>query len=249
MTHPPPARNHDRGQPVIQGAGQRQATPAQVRDHVATLLQASTFQAVADAARVGQMTVWEIAHATRPAIRHQTARALLAVQPADLQPRRADANGAMWQLRSLVAMGHTTGRITTALGSADHIVTPLVRGDRATITTVLRDDITRLFDAWWDKRPPRRTPQEKTAACKALQRAAVHNWPCPAALDEDELDQPGYTPTARWRYAHGIGIAADDPLGKHRPTGHRGGHAPRPTGTNTKPADQAKASIVPGPGA
>jgi hypothetical protein len=51
-----------------------------------------------------------------------------------------------------------------------------------------------------------------------LQRAAVHNWPCPAALDEDELDLPGYQPTARWRYAAGTGIAADDPLGKTRPT-------------------------------
>ncbi len=81
----------------------------------------------------------------------------------------------------------------------------------------LRDDITRLFDAWWDKRPPRRTPGEKTAACKALQRAAGHNWPCPAALDEDELDQPGYKPAARWRYARGTGVAADDPLGKSRP--------------------------------
>ena len=101
-----------------------------------------------------------------------------------------------------------------ALGSASHIIGPLIRGNRATITTVLRDDITQLFEAWWDKRPPQRTPRQKAAACKALQRAAVHNWPCPAALDEDELDQPGYTPTARWRYALGTGIATDDPLGK-----------------------------------
>jgi hypothetical protein len=100
------------------------------------------------------------------------------------------------------------------LGSASHIIAPLIRGDRATITTPLREDITRLFDAWWDKQPPRRTPGEKTAVRKTLQRAAVHNWPCPAALDEDDLDQPGYQPTARWRYAHGTGIAADDPLGK-----------------------------------
>ena len=214
MTHLPQACHRGCGRPAAQGTGQPQGGPAQVRDHVAKLLQASTFQAVADAAQVGQMTVWEIAHATRPTIKTGTARALLAVQPADIQPRRADANGAMWRLRSLVAMGHTTGRITTALGSASHIIAPLIRGDRATITTVLRDDISQLFEAWWDKRPPQRTPRQKAAACKALQRAAVHNWPCPAALDEDELDQPGYTPTARWRYALGTGIATDDPLGK-----------------------------------
>src|SRR5438034_11381652 len=117
MTHPPLACHRDRDQPITQGTGRPQADPTRVRDHVAKLLETSTFQAVADAAQVGQMTVWEIAHATRPAIRQQTARALLAVQPADLQPRRADANAAMWRLRSLMAMGHTTGRVTTALGS------------------------------------------------------------------------------------------------------------------------------------
>src|SRR5439155_22183652 len=136
-------------------------------------------------------------------------------------------------------------RITTALGSASHIIAPLIRGDRATITMPLRDDITRLFGAWWDKQPPRRTPEEKTAACKALQRAAVRNWPCPAALEEDELDQPGYQPTARWRYAHGTSIAADDPLGKNHQTGHSGGHATQSARNSTTLAGQAKVTIVP----
>jgi hypothetical protein len=195
---------------------QRWTDPAPVRDHVQRLLQTGTFQAVAEAAQVGQMTVWEIAHGTRPVLRTETAQALLAVQPADLRPQRVDANGPMWRLRSLIAMGHTTGRITTALGTSHNTVQALVRGERATVTVALCHDITRLFDAWWDKQPPRRTRGEKTAACKALQRAAVHNWPCPTALDEDELDLPGYKPTARWRYARGTGIATNNPLGKNR---------------------------------
>jgi hypothetical protein len=69
-----------------------------------------------------------------------------------------------------------------------------------------------------DKRPPSHTAADKTAACRARQRAAVHNWPCPAALDEGELDRPGYQPTVRWRYAHGSGIADNDPLGKNTKT-------------------------------
>jgi hypothetical protein len=216
MAHPHPAGNRNRARQIAQGTRQRWADSASVRGHVHQLLQTATFQAIADTAGVGPMTVWEIAHATRPAITAGTARALLALQPADITPPRVDANGAMWRLRSLVAMGHTTGRITAALGSASHLIEPVIRGQRATIAVPLREDITRLFDAWWDKRPPRRTAQEKAAACKARQRAAVHNWPCPAALDDDELDKPGYTPTARWRYARGTGIAADDPLGKNR---------------------------------
>ena len=162
------------------------------------------------------MTVWEIANGARQVIKAETAEALLAVKSADIQPQRVDANGSMWRLRSLMAMGHTSGRITRALRTSSNITEPLIRGERATVGSSLRDDINRLFDAWWDKRPPRQTPPEKAAACKALQRASVNNWPCPAAMDEDELDLPGYKPAARWRDAQGTGIARDDPLGKKR---------------------------------
>ncbi len=132
------------------------------------------------------------------------------------QPQRAPANGSMWRLRSLVAMGHTTQRIAAALGTTSGMINPLVTGQRVTVQAPLRDDITRLFDAWWDKHPPQQAPADKTASIHALQRAAVHNWPCPAALNEDQLDTPGYQPTDRWRYSKGTGPAAEDPLGKQR---------------------------------
>jgi len=216
MAHLQLAYDRNRARQIAHGTWHPWANPAQVREHVTKLLETSTFQAIGKAAHVGQMTVWEIAHGARPVIKAGTARALLAVTPADLQPQRADANGSVWRLRSLLAMGHTTGRLTRALGAPSHVIEPLIRGERATIASALRADINRLFDAWWDKQPPRQTPPQKTAACKALQRAAVHNWPCPAALDEDELDLPGYKPAGRWRYAHGTGIAIEDPLGKRR---------------------------------
>jgi len=201
---------------MAQGTWKPWANPAHVREHVHELLETGTFQAIGVVASLGRMTVWDIANGVRPAIKADTAEALLAVTPEDVQPQRVDADGSMWRLRSLIAMGHTTGRITRALGTSNDIIEPLIRGERATVGASLRDDINRLFDAWWDKRPPRRTGAEKAAACKALQRAAVHNWPCPVALDEDELDLPGYKPAGRWRYAQGTGIAIEDPLGKWR---------------------------------
>jgi hypothetical protein len=152
---------------------------------------------------------------------------------------RLEATGTMWRLRSLIAMGHTTGRITAALAAPGHVIEPLIRGDRATITTALAGDIGRLFEAWWDKQPPQRTPAEKAAASKARHRAARHGWPCPAALDEDELDQPGYQPAARWRHARGTGIAGHDPLGKNRP--RRPEHdRPKPAGRADEPEPDAE---------
>jgi hypothetical protein len=236
-------RQH-RARHIAAGTWQPWADPAPVRDHVQDLLQAATFQAIGDAAGVGPMTVWEIARGTRPVIKTGTAQALLAVQPADIRAPRVGANGSVWRLRSLIAMGHTTGRITAALGVSPNTVQALVRGERGTVTAGLAGDITRLFDAWWDKRPPRQTCGEKAAACKARQRAAVHNWPCPAALDDDELDLPGYKPTAGWRYARGTGTAEDDPLGKSRgrqPEPSRAPAAGQPS-PNSKHAHNAKAA-------
>ena len=203
MAHREPAGHPNQVRP--------QAGRAPVRGHAYRLRHA---------AHPGPSAAGEITQATWPSLATGAAQPARAVQPAGITTQRVPANGPMWRLRSLLAMGHSTGRITAALAAPAHVIEPLIRGDRATITPALRDDISGLFEAWWDKHPPRRTPADKAAACKALQRAAVHNWPCPAALDDDELDQPGYAPAARWRYAHGTGTADADPLGKH--------HQPRP---------------------
>jgi hypothetical protein len=73
-----------------------------------------------------------------------------------------------------------------------------------------------LFGAWWNKTPPLRTRREELAAGNALQRAALNDWPCPAGLDEDELDRPGYQPQCGWRYARGTGVADDYPLAERK---------------------------------
>jgi hypothetical protein len=248
QAHPRPDDSRDPAPQTAPGTRRLWADPAHAREHVHRLLETGTYQAIAEAAGVGQMTVWEIANGVRPVIKAETADALLAVAPDSIQPPQVDATGSMWRLRSLVAMGHTTGRIATALGVSSSLIGPLIRGERATVAASLRDDITRLFGAWWDKRPPRRTRAERAAACKARQRAAVHNWPCPASLDEDALDLPGYTPTERWRYAHGSGIADDDPLGKKHQTtsGEAASKRASPPKPNVQLAQQTAATAMPG---
>ncbi len=91
-----------------------------------------------------------------------------------------------------------------------------VRGEAVTVSPELQQVITALFDAWWDKTPPRRTRREKLAADGALKRAALNDWPCPAGLDEDQLDKPGYQPQSGWRYARGTGVADDYPFAERR---------------------------------
>ena len=106
-------------------------------------------------------------------------------------------------------MGHGSARIARALGVREMTIRGIVRGDATTISPRLRDAITDLYDAWWDKRAPERTRFESSAATAARRRAIAGNWCASAGLDDDELDIPGYRPASGWKPATGTGIAPD----------------------------------------
>ncbi len=131
---------------------------------------------------------------------------------------RMDANGTAWRMRSLVAMGHDATRIARALDVAPDAVRRLIRGDAKTITMAFHVLACQLWDAWWDKSPPERTPAERRAATRARNQAMRGDWPAAAGLDEDLLDNCGYKPWCHYRPATGTGVAEDfDP----RRAGHR----------------------------
>ena len=54
-------------------------------------------------------------------------------------------------------MGHGSARIARALGVREMTIRQIVRGDARTVSPRLRDTVTDLYDAWWDKRAPART--------------------------------------------------------------------------------------------
>jgi hypothetical protein len=120
-----------------------------------------------------------------------------------------DCGGTMWRLRSLVAMGHDATRMAHALGVHPQTVQEILRGDADTVSSRLRDRASRLWDAWRDKRPPEQTPSQRHAADTARRQAQRLGWCPPLGLDEDELDEPGYRPYARYRAATGTGTAGE----------------------------------------
>ena len=105
-----------------------------------------------------------------------------------------DAGGTRLRLRALHVMGHGSARIARAVGAHPKTIRTLVRGDATTISPQLRDAIIAVYDAWWDKRAPARTRSERGAATAARKRAIAGNWCAAAALDDDQLDIPGYQP-------------------------------------------------------
>ena len=143
----------------------------------------------------------------RPGTRRNST-ALLAVA-SDRRRPRVDAGGTRLRLRALAVMGHGSARIARAAGVSDQAIQRLTRGEAKTVSPRLRDAVAAVYDAWWDKRAPERTRAERAAASAARRRAIRGNWCAGAALDEDELDIPGYRPAHGWRPARGTGIAAD----------------------------------------
>lgn len=138
-----------------------------------------------------------------------TIAAVMRVSEADIERRRLDANGTALRLRALVAMGHSSQRIARATGLHGETVRRLVNGDATTVSPEVRATANALYDAWWSKTAPERTPEEKAAAEASRKRAERNGWCTGAALDDDQLDQPGYKPTAHWRRARGTGVALD----------------------------------------
>ena len=88
---------------------------------------------------------------------------------------RIDAGGSRLRLRALHVMGHGSARIARALGVREMTIRRLVRGDTPTVSARLRDQITDLYDAWWDKRAPERTRFERSAATAARRKAIAGN--------------------------------------------------------------------------
>jgi hypothetical protein len=167
-------------------------------------------------------TATKTASATIHHRRIMSSTAVVIPMPSATGPRaRVDAGGTRLRLRALHVMGHGSARIARALGVREETIQRLVRGDTAVVSPNLRDTITDLYDAWWDKRAPERTRAERAAAARARRRASAGNWCAGAALDDNQLDVPSYRPRSRWRPATGTGIAADfDPPARlHRKKG------------------------------
>ena len=189
-----------------------EGTPGQraaARAHVTQLRQVGgTYRSIAAAAALSTGSVHRLASGRRRA-QLGTAAAVLTVTSPALPQARLDAGGTRLRLRALHVMGHGSARIARAVGVHPVTIRKLVRGDARTVSQRLRDAITELYDAWWDKRAPERTRYERAAATVARKRAMTGDWCAPAAMDDDQLDTPGYQPEYGWKPATGTGVAPD----------------------------------------
>jgi transcriptional regulator with XRE-family HTH domain len=183
--------------------------PRSARAYVRRLQQdGGTYRGIAAAAGLDRATVSDLARGRRRPTRGTTT-AVLAVTSKSVPRGRVDAGGTRLRLRALHVMGHGSARIARALGVREMTIRQVVRGDARTVSPKLRDQVANLYDAWWDKRAPARTRFDRGAATAARKRAIAGNWCAAAALDDDQLETPGYRPRHGWKPATGTGIAPE----------------------------------------
>jgi transcriptional regulator with XRE-family HTH domain len=205
--------------------GQLGTASGDVREQLHRLhSEGGTYRAIAAATGLAPSTIHDLATG-RAQPTPNTTRALRTVTSASLRQARVDAGGSRLRLRALHVMGHGSARIARALGVREVTIRRIVRGDAPTVSAALRDSITELYDAWWDKRAPGRTRFERGAATAARRRAIAGNWCAGGGLDDDDLDTPGYRPASGWKHAAGTGIAPDAyPYARfHKPNRDRSG--------------------------
>jgi len=203
--------------PVTRDRRSPGAGPGAARAHVRRLRrEGGTYRGIAAAAGIGPTTIHDLVTGHRRTT-SSTAAAILSVTSQAIPRARLDAGGTRLRLRALHVMGHSSARIARAAGVREMTIRKLVTGDARTISPQLRDTITAVYDAWWDKRAPERTRFDRAAATAARKRAIAGNWCAAAALDDDKLDTPGYRPRHGWKPATGTGVAPDiRPPSRHR---------------------------------
>ena len=224
-----------RARQIAYGRWQPWADAGPVRDHVRLLRQAgSSYHAIAEAAGVSVMMVCRLQRGEpargRPApsrVRASHAQRLLGVTTQALRDSaaRRDAGGARLRLRALTAMGHPAISLARYLDVPPRVVWDLLRGRTTTVSQDLHAAVGLLYERIWDLRPPERTGPERRAAAAARARAAHSNWPPPAGLDDDLIDDPAYRPRARWRPATGVGVAPPPDQPSQATTARDGGIA------------------------
>ena len=188
--------------PLPAGPPHRPAGPGAARDQVRRLRQdGGTYRAIAAAAGLAPATVHDLATGRRTA-HPGTTTAVLAVTsatvPARPRRRRRHPAAAARPARHGPRLGPHRPRPRRPRD--DH--PPARPRRRPHRQPQLRDKVTDLYDAWWDKRAPDRTRAERAAATAARRRAIAGNWCAAAALDDDQLDIPGYRPRQRLETRH-----------------------------------------------
>lgn len=165
----------------------------QAARRVQLLLRAGMSTAdIASTAGVSRDCISRLARGVSPRIMRITQDAVLGV-PIPQKPMRPqargyiDAIGAQRRLRALATLGWTRPAIAERTGLSARTVGDIRRGDQSSIFIDHHQEIIRVYDELWNRRPEDHGVKANTAS-RLRAYAARRGWPRPADLDDDLID-------------------------------------------------------------
>lgn len=96
--------------------------------------------------------------------------------------------GSIRRLQALHARGWSFSAIGRVLGCSHQNISQIL-SERALLHPKTAQKVANVYEALWDRQPPLRTPWERNAAVRALNRARRHGWAPPLAWDDIDLDE------------------------------------------------------------
>jgi hypothetical protein len=206
---------------LLKGRGQWQPfmPAAQVADKIRALKAGgATLATISAATGVSVPALFEITSGQRQQVRTETAQKILAANQVQSGRRTTEANGTMWRLRSLQAMGHDSATLAEHMSARagrqvhQETVRRLLAGEASRVQPDVCEAARGTWNALWDRTPPEETQVEKRNAARARGRAQRENWPTPMALDEERIDTHNWRPNSRQTWLPAEGVATARPV-------------------------------------
>ncbi|MGP9528174.1 hypothetical protein [Glutamicibacter sp. AOP5-A2-18] len=174
-----------------------------VREHVEFLrVNGVSYRALASASGVSKSAIMamiygrgERGHDPYGRVLTSTAEKILAVKPSmDIMSagRPIDATGTRRRVQALVTLGWSVSSLAVRLGVSPSNFHVLLQRDQVTVKTALK--VRELYTELWDKPNQASSWQDLSAATRARNYARFHGWLPPMAWDDDQIDDPAYSP-------------------------------------------------------
>ncbi|MGP4995524.1 hypothetical protein [Glutamicibacter ardleyensis] len=126
------------------------------------------------------------------------AEKILAVRPTlhvMANAQRINGAGTVRRLRALIAIGWSGRELADRLEWQQNNLHRIINGDRGLKVEVHTAKLVRaLYNELWDQAPPATTGRERATVIRAKRLAFRNGWHKPMDWDDDQIDNPEYTP-------------------------------------------------------
>lgn len=170
------------------------AGPAAERIRYLNTRHGYTIAEIAELSGVGTTTLTKVRNGRQQSVSSITRDALFGVKPRTEPTGYVDATGTRRRLEALAAIGWSLEQIAEASGFHDTVLRRFRRGAQPRVHIESAERVKAVYDELSMRPAPADTRERRGAVKQVLSRAEREGWLPPMAWDDDQIDDPDYTP-------------------------------------------------------